>query len=149
MPFIQTAMTETMRPAVAGAIANEEPRTLISRTVETAAGIAFGMPVEQGAADMGCILFDGGTTFIGVTVRERSVNPEFPNGFADEDSARIMTKGCIWVVCASGCAAGDPVYIRPSNGDWQDSNANSAVQVVNARWDTSADATGLAILRLA
>jgi hypothetical protein len=149
MPFVQTTMSENMEPGAAGQIANMEPRRLISRTVETVAGIPFGMAVEQGAADMGCILYNGGTLFMGVTVRERSATPEFPNGFDEGESARLMTAGCIWVVCASGCTVGDAVFVRPSNGDWQDSNANSAIQWPGARWDTTAAAGELAILRLA
>ncbi len=48
---------------------NTEPKTLISRTVETAAGIGFGLPVAQGTNDGGVIATVAGTTAIlGITV---------------------------------------------------------------------------------
>jgi hypothetical protein len=153
---VQTDYNDTQPAAVAGAQATMIPATLISRTVEVAA-IGFGKAVEQGTADKGCILFDGGTV-LGITVLDRSasglsvtdgqVTADTPDVFGIGESARVMTKGDIWVVCASGCSAGDAVWVRPSNGDFQDSNANSAVQIVGARWDTSAAATGLAVVRL-
>lgn len=153
---VQTTYSDNQPAAVAGAQATMIPATLISRTVETAA-IGFGVAVEQGTADKGCIAFDGGTV-LGITVLDRSASGQTVTDgqvasytadvFGVGESARIMTKGDIWVVCASGCSAGDGVFVRPSNGDFQDSNANSAVQIVGARWDTSAEAAGLAVVRL-
>src|SRR5690606_16896041 len=126
------------------------------RTVETAA-IGFGIAVEQGVADKGCVAFDGGTV-LGITLLDRSaagttvtsgqVTARTADKFGVGESARIMTQGDVWVVCASGCSAGDPVYVRPSNGDFQDSSANSGVQIAGARWDTSAGAGALAVVRL-
>lgn len=144
---IQTNYQENIAAAVPGQIANMVPATLISRTVETAAGIGFGVAAEQGSADYGCIKFDGGVV-LGITVRERSLDANNPDKFAQNDTARIMTKGTIWVTCVTGCSAGDGVFVRPSNGDLQDSTANSAVQIVGARWETSAAVNGLAIIRL-
>src|SRR5262245_14658779 len=94
-PMYQTAM----RPGVEGALANEEPAVLISRTVEDAAGIGFGKLVIQGAGDKGCKIAAAGGKVIGITVLERSVKPDVlgGNGFAKFDSARIIVMGCIWV----------------------------------------------------
>lgn len=153
---IQTTYNETLEPAVAGAQATMLPASIISRTVETAA-VGFGKPVEQGTADKGCKLFDGGTV-LGITLLDRSAsgrtvtNGQLSGDIADQfgvgESARVLVKGDVWVVCATGCSAGDGVFVRPSNGDFQDSNANSAVQIVGARWETSAEAAGLAVVRL-
>src|SRR5690606_36824571 len=117
------------------------------RTVETAAGIDFGVAVEQGTADKGCALFDGGTV-LGITVRERSINANDADEFAQYADARVMLKGVIWVTCATGCSAGDGVFVRPSNGDFQNSSANSAVQVAGALWETSAGAGAIAQVRI-
>lgn len=153
---VQTNYDETQPVAVAGAQATMIPATLISRTVETAA-IGFGKAVAQGTSDKGAIAFAGGTV-LGITVLDRSasgqtvedgqITGQVADQFGVGESARVMTKGDIWVVCATGCSAGDSVYVRPSNGDFQDSSANSAVQIVGARWDTSASAGGLAVVRL-
>ncbi|WP_420465608.1 structural cement protein Gp24 [Panacagrimonas sp.] len=144
---VQSTYREEILEAVAGQIADMTPATLMSRTVETAAGIGFGIAVEQGTADKGCILFDGGTV-LGVTVRERSLDANDPDEFAQYAEARVMTKGTVWVVCTSGCSAGDAVWVRPSNNTFQDDNSNSAVQIAGARWDTSAEAGALAIVRM-
>jgi hypothetical protein len=144
---VQSTYREEIREAIAGQIADMTPATLMSRTVETVAGIGFGVAVEQGAEDRGCALFDGGTV-LGITVRERSVDANVADEFAQHEEARIMTKGTVWVTCVTGCSAGDGVFVRPSNGDFQDSSANSAVQIAGARWDTSAGAGELAIVRL-
>lgn len=143
----QTTYGDNIAAAVAGLVANMVPATFISRNVETAAGIGFGKPVAQGAEDYGCILFASGTV-LGITALERDTAAETPDVFAEYDSARVMTKGTIWVVCTTGCSAGDPVYVRPSNATFQDSSANSGVQIVGARWETSATAGNLAIIRL-
>jgi hypothetical protein len=144
---IQTTYPDTIRPGVAGAIANEEPVRLISRTVEDAAGIVFGKAVIQGVADKGCKLgaFAAGK-FVGVTVRERSIKAEFPNGFMQYDSARLMTEGVIWVVTAAAVIAGDPA-VFDATGNW--TKGTGTGDVPNARWDTSqATPGGLAQLRL-
>lgn len=147
---VQTTYSDNISAAVAGQIVNCEPSDLISRTVETSGGLGFGIAVNQGSADKGCILAITGAAgaFIGATVRERSIDANDSNSFDQYTDARIMIKGVIWAVAATGCSAGDPVYVRPSNGAWQDSNANSGVLVPNARWDTSATAGNLAQLRL-
>jgi hypothetical protein len=143
---LQTTYNETLSAAVAGAQATEIPATVLSRTVETAAGIGFGIAVEQGAQDKGCALFDGGTV-LGITLLDRGATGE--DKYVQYESARVMTKGDIWVLCTTGCSAGDPVYVRPSNNTFQNSSANSGVQIANARWETSAGAGALAVVRLA
>lgn len=153
---VQSTYPDNIPAAVAGAQATMLPASIMSRTVEVA-GIGFGVAVEQGTADKGCIKFDGGTV-LGITLLDRSASGQTVSGgqvtgtvadtYGVGESARVLTKGDVWVVCASGCSAGDGVFVRPSNGDFQDSNANSAVQIVGARWDTSAEAGGLAVVNL-
>ncbi len=155
---VQTSYSETLSAAVAGAQATMLPASILSRTVETAA-VPFGRAVKQGTADKGCALFGSGdTAILGIAIRDQSasgqtvtsgqVTDTTADQFGVGESARVMVKGDVWVVCATGCSAGDSVFVRPSNGDFQDSNANTAVQIVGARWDTSAEAGGLAVVRL-
>jgi len=153
---VQTNYPDTQPVAVAGAQATMIPATIISRTVESAA-VGFGRPVEQGTLDKGCKLFDGGTV-LGITLLDRSasgqteaggqVTGRTPDTFGVGESARVMTKGDVWVVSTTGNAAGDPVYVRPSNGTFQNTSANSGVQIPGARWDTTAQAGQLAVVRL-
>jgi hypothetical protein len=145
---IQSTYPDTIRPGVEGAIVNEEPVRLISRTVEDAAGIPFGRGVIQGVANKGCKLGAMGTegNMLGVTVRERSVKAEFPNGFMQYDSARIMRSGVIWVAVTEAVLAGDPAKIS-ATGTW--GKGTGTGDVPHARYDTSqATVGGLAQLRI-
>jgi hypothetical protein len=144
---IQTTYPDTIRPGIAGMIANEEPVRLISRTVEDAAGIAFGLGVVQGVADKGCKVgtYSEGA-FLGVTVRERSIKAEFPNGFMQYDSARIMRSGCIWVAVTAAVVAGNPAKVS-ATGTWGPGSGTGDVN--HCRFETSQPTPGgLAILRL-
>jgi hypothetical protein len=137
----------TMLPGVEGAIANEEPVVLISRSVEDAAGIAFGRAVVQGVNDMGCKgIGAGATSILGITVLERSARPETPNGFGQYESARIMTFGVVWLTAAVAVVAGDPVCAL-TDGSGKFSNTGGVV-IHNARWDTSAAANTIGRVRL-
>lgn len=145
----QTSYSETLRPGVPGQIANMIPATLISRTVEDAAGVGFGLAVTQGADDYGCSAFGtGDTAILGITVRDRSLDANNPDEFGEGDSARVMTKGAVWVTASVAVNAGDPVYVIPATGAFAKTNASSAVQIAGARWDTSTTGAGLAIVRL-
>lgn len=145
MPPVQTTYLDEMPIAKAGALADMATRTLISRTVEASGGLAFGVPIEF-TANNSCKLFDGGTVH-GVSVLERSLSAG-ANAYVQYESARILTEGAIWVVAAQDVVAGDPVYVRPSNGDWQKDNTNSAVLYAGAVFETAASATGLARIRI-
>lgn len=148
---VQTTYNETIDAARAGMRADMTPVVFASRTVEETAGIGFGIAVAQGTNDKGVHAFGSGDTeVLGISVRERSVRPETPNQFARYESARIMTKGTIWVMAANAVAAGDPVFVDPSDGSFTNAQdtAESLVQIANARWDTSTAGAALAVIRL-
>jgi len=144
MPTVQATYPDNIPVGYAGGISNQEPSTLISRNVETAAGIGFGLAVEQGTEDMGCVI-GAGTNFLGVTVRDQSVNPETPNEFAQNDSALIITKGVVWVAASTAVDADDPVSLAAAGA----LGTGGSEVVAGARWDTSAAEGALARLRLA
>lgn len=60
MATYQTTYTNAPAKGLPGQIANEEKCNKVSRTVETAAGIAFGQPAFRGAGDHGVV---AGATF--------------------------------------------------------------------------------------
>jgi len=141
---LQTAYPDNQPAAVAGAQATMIPATIISRNVEDAA-IGFGVPVEQGATDKGAIAYEGGS-FVGITLLDRSAAGD-DDTFRVGDSARIITKGDIWVVAAAVVAAGDPVYLTDAGAFTDVATDNTAV--TGARWDTSTTEAGqLAVIRL-
>jgi hypothetical protein len=141
---VQAEYLDGILPAVAGMIANMVPATMISRTVEDAAGIAFGKPVAQGVNDKGCKNTVGATAIVGITVRERSVSAE-ADLFAQYEEARIMTKGVIWVEASVAVVAGDIVHVIAATGAFA---KTGGVLIPNARWETSAGIGELAQIRL-
>lgn len=143
---VQTDYNENIAAAYEGQIANQVPSTLISRTVETEAGIGFGRAVAQGTEDNGCIAFAGSAPVVGITVRDRSLDANEPNKFGEHDSARIMTKGAVWVTAAVAVDAGDEVFVTDAGAFTKVSSGNT--QIVGARFDTSTSGEALAIVRL-
>src|SRR5690606_16951343 len=155
---VQTSYSETIGAARAGQIANEEPVVLISRTVADADGIGFGKVVQEAAhdgskddmctADLDTADMDA-YTFLGITVRERSVRPETPNQFAQYESARIMRKGVIWVEVAGAVKAGEDVTVTLATGALGSTAVGAGIVAIpNARWESSTSGAGLAKLRL-
>jgi len=149
---VQATYNETMDAARAGMRANMEPVDLISRTVETAAGVGFGKVVQQGTADKGCKSDLSGMTaqtYVGITMRERGVRPETPNAFAQYESALIMRKGVIWVEVAVAVTPADIVTVTLASGVIGKTAVGAGVVAIpNARWESSTSGAGLAMLRL-
>ncbi|KAF0675080.1 structural cement protein Gp24 [Profundibacterium mesophilum] len=145
---IDFSYNERLEAGYPGAIVNTEPKTLISRTVETATGIGFGVPVSQGANDNGVTTTAGNTDVLGVTVWDRTTDPETPDTFGQYRSARIMTKGVVWVRAGEAVAAGDPVCVTAADGTFK-KTATGNLTVANARYDSSAAIGELVKLRLA
>lgn len=144
MPTVQSTYADNITAGYKGAIVNTEPRNLISRNVEDSGGIDFGLAVMQGSEDKGCVVGDG-TDFLGVTVRDQSVEASDPDTFEYQSSARIMTRGVIWVENSGGVTAGDPVVALADGA----LGTSSSPVVSNARWETTALDGVLTQLRLA
>ncbi len=141
---LQSTYADGIGVGYKGALVNQEPKTLISRTVEDSGGIDFGLAVMQGTEDKGCVVSDA-SSFLGVTVRDQSVEASSPDTFEYQSEARIITKGVIWVENSGGVSAGDPV-VALSDGAL---GTGSSPLVDGARWDTTAADGVLAQLRLA
>ena len=128
---------------VAGSIATTENRDIKSRTVEDAAGIAFGLAVAQGANDKGVRAVKAGDTkFVGITALDLSSRDDAK--FVQNESARILKKGVIWVEVTEAVNAGDDVAVDLATGKFNKSGA----KYPNARFETSAVVGGLAQVEL-
>ena len=128
---------------VAGSIATTENRDIKSRTVEDAAGIAFGLAVAQGANDKGIRAVKAGDTkFVGITALDLSSRDDAK--FVQYESARILKKGAIWVEVTEDVKAGDDVAVDLATGKFNKSGA----KYPNARFETSGVAGGLAQVEL-
>lgn len=128
---------------VAGSIATTENHDIKSRTVEDAAGIAFGLAVAQGVNDKGIrAVKTGDTKFVGITALDLSSRDDAK--FVQYESARILEKGVIWVEVTEDVKAGDDVAVDLATGKFNKSGA----KYPNARFETSGVAGGLAQVEL-
>lgn len=127
----------------AGQLADMVPSTLISRTVEDSAGISFGLPVKQGTNDNGCAAGVAANDFLGITVREAG-----RDGFAQYESARLITQGTIWLTAAGAISAGDRVMTDGSTWKTDATGSTSDFTLDEAVAETSADDGGLFKLRI-
>lgn len=130
---------------IAGAIVNTENKNIISRTVEDAAGIAFGLAVAQGVNDKGIrAVTTGDADFVGITVLDRTAGDLINGKFVQYESARVLEEGVIWVEVTEAVKAGDAAAVDLATGKFNKAGAAMA----GARFETSAASGGLAQLRL-
>lgn len=143
---LQTNYPDIQPAATRGMQATMIPSTIISRTVEDVAGLAFGLAVAQGGTDKGIVTFGGANLkFVGITLLDRSATGL--DLFPQRASARVITKGDIWVTASVAVAAGDPVYLTAAGAFTNVATNNTAI--TGARWDTSTTAAAqLAVVRL-
>lgn len=131
-----TYLTDYVR-GFAGMVADGEPSNRISRTVEDAAGIAFGKAAWRGAGDHGVTLTPATGTFMGVTIADAGV---MPNGVTAADiypqysTAGLLNEGVIFVIPSVNVADGDPVYVTPA-GLWTNVSNSSANFLVPGKYD--------------
>lgn len=118
MAVLQSNYTETVAKGYPGMVANGETSNRITRTVEDAAGIAFGKPVYRGTGDHGCTGTVGTlVTFLGWSIATSALAPV---GDADEyqqyDNAAIMTSGAIYVTVTGAVTDGAALTVGTGGG---------------------------------
>lgn len=134
MAVLQSNYTETVAKGYPGMVANGETSNRITRTVEDAAGIAFGKPVYRGTGDHGCTGTVGTlATFLGWAIATAG---EPPATDADEyqqyANVPIITSGAIYVPVKGAVTDGAALTVGTGGG---------AADLVGA---TAADATHIA-----
>lgn len=135
-----------LRSSVEGAIVNTENKNIISRNVEDAKGIAFGVAVARGAnADNGCVAYTDGSSFLGITVLDRGVAGKFDQ----YQSARIMTQGVVWVSVNGSAVAGGLVDFEINDGYAVFKAGTTDKHIPGAVFDSSSNNDRLAKVRLA
>ncbi len=146
MPPVQTVFVESMEPGFVGGIAVPDYEA-DSRIVEEEDGIAFGLAVGRGDGERGVVL-GAGASFCGLSVRDvlQSGDADVdPDAYPQYANIAVMTKGIMWVSPAAEVFAGDIVHFNTSTGRL--SNAGGTL-IVDATWESHAEANGLAKVRL-
>ena len=153
MPPVQTSYQQYFSPAIAGLVANMEPSRLMSREVQTATGMTYGVVALQGTGDnqvrtvADAVANGGATVYRGITVIDPTVRPiNGQNTYGFEDIAAIITKGVVWVVAAVAVTPGQPAYFDASGNITNVAASNTAIP--GSMFDSTAAAAGLVKLRL-
>ncbi|MBI5111854.1 MAG: DUF2190 family protein [Rhodovulum sp.] len=147
MPTIQSSYAATHAAAVEGMVANSEPAVIVSRLVETAAGIGFGKIAQRGTADNQIKVSSASPKYLGITVLDPTQAGATVDTYPQGSVAAVMTKGVIWVQATVAVAAGDPVYFVPATGAF--TNVATSNQLIpNAVFDSVTSGAGLAKVRL-
>lgn len=150
MPAVQTTYPIAMQPGLEGMVATQlNDDNSETRICETAAGIAFGRAVSEGANARGAVL-GGATKFIGITIRSITEVPIYPNVTMDlytqYFNMGVMLAGDMWVRPVAAVTHGSPATYSSSTG--QLNPAAAGVAIAGSRYLTSAGAGELALLRL-
>lgn len=120
MAILQSSYTENVAKGFPGMIANGETSNRISRTCESAGGIAFGAPVYRGSGDHGCTGTVGTlATFYGFAVATTALGA-LPGADADEyqqyDNVTIITSGAVYVTVTGSVTDGAAITIGTGAG---------------------------------
>jgi hypothetical protein len=112
---LQTNYPGAVPVAYAGMVANGETSNRISRTVEDAAGIAWGVPVWRGTGDHGVTATPTAGTLMGITIANYASPPvqttgAESNSYPQNSTAGIMTQGVMWVTAGANTTDGAQAY---------------------------------------
>lgn len=120
MAELQTTYTDTVAKGYPGMVANGETSNRITRTVETAAGITFGVPVYRGTGDHGCTNTVGTlATFYGWTIANSGQGPiagQDADEYVQYDNAAIMTGGAIFITVTGAVTDGAAITVGAGAG---------------------------------
>lgn len=113
MAVVQSTYSENMAAGYPGMIANGETSNRISRTVEDAAGIAFGKAVFRGTGDHGITATAGGQ-FLGITIAHEALSfiaGQTADVYPQYATAAILTQGAIFVTAGEDVTDGAQAYV--------------------------------------
>lgn len=146
----QTSYDLAIGKALAGLLYAQHPSDIVSRKIETAAGIAHGVVVSRGTNDDQVVV--GGATALGITLRSLDKEGAANTGdiqWDEHESAPILRSGYVWAVCPAGCSPGDSVLYTTATGVLDSGTAGAGeTQLANATWELDAAAGELSVIRL-
>lgn len=113
MPAVQTTYGMNLAPAFEGMIADSTDHTIVSKQVETAAGIGYGKVCVKGTGDDQVKVSAASLAFIGIAVASHDyladVHPQY-------STAPVMIEGELWVITSVAVVAEDLAYYVPATG---------------------------------
>lgn len=149
---VQTSYTINQPVAYAGMVYSLATSDIFSFSVEPSVGIDFAVAVTRGTdAEKQCDLA-GSADFVGITIRSLEREGAANTGavkYSQYETAGVMRKGYVWVVCPTGCNPGDAVKYTDGTGVLDQGTAGAGeTQLDGATWETLAGPGELAVIRL-
>jgi hypothetical protein len=147
---IQSSYSTTIPTGFAGMVVNGEESNRISRTIEDAAGIAFGKAAWRGSGDHGVTLTPATATFMGIVIADAGQVPgvgETADTVPQYGTVGLLIEGVIYVSASLAVADGDQAYVTPAGlfTNVSNSGANFALP---AKYDATIAAAGIVALRV-
>lgn len=155
-----------MTHGYAGSYSRQPDSVIDSHCLSGETSLPFGLAVVYG--EDGAVTPFGASdtayTFVGIAGREVKSAVDFMNQNAGQynpgDAVSVIKRGCVNVICQYGTPAlGGDVYVRTVldssgkpkaviGGFEAQADAGKNVKILNARWNGTADANGVAELRI-
>jgi len=142
MAIVQNSYTDAPPIGFPGMIANGEASNRISRTVEDAAGIAFGTAVFRGIGDHGCTATPAAGSFLGFVATDAAGSADTLPQYA---TAAVLTKGALFVTAGEAVTDGAAVYVTAGGAIVDTATDNVAAP----GWLFDATAASGAVVRIA
>jgi hypothetical protein len=145
---IQSTYPAAPAAGFAGMVYDGETSNRISRTVEDAGGMAFGVAAFRGSGDHGITATPAANTFMGVVIADAGQVPgigETADTLAQYKTAALLNQGVIYVNGSVAVADGDQVYVTPGGAYTNVSTSNIALP---ARFELTTSAAGIVPIRV-
>lgn len=145
---IQSTYSSALAAGFAGMVMNGEESNRISRTIEDAAGIAFGKAAFRGTGDHGVTATPAANTFMGIVIADAGQVPaagETADTVAQFGTVALLLEGVIYVSASVAVADGDQAYVTSAGLITNVLTSNTAIP---ARFDATTGAAGIVPLRV-
>jgi hypothetical protein len=117
---LQTTFSDTVATGYAGMVADGETSNRITRSIEDAAGIAFGAPAYRGTGDHGCTGTVGTlATFLGWVIATSTpplVAGQTADTYAQYANVPIITSGAIYLTVVGAVTDGAALTVGTGGG---------------------------------
>lgn len=145
---VQSSYLTNVPTGFAGMVYDGEASNRISRSVEDAAGIAFGTACFRGAGNHGTTATPAANKFLGVSIADAGQVPglgETADTIAQYRTIALLNEGVIWVNGSVAVNQGDPAYVTSAGAFTNVATGNTALP---AHFDATTSAAGLVPLRV-
>lgn len=129
MSVIQNAYTERHEQFQAGQITDTQNADIASYVVEGSSNIKFGYAVQQGSGSKICKAGGSSGNFIGIAVRDATLNPDQNDEYVKGDVCSVLQRGSIAVPVESPVSVGDAVIVSFDTGQMSAAAGGSVERV--------------------